>query len=221
MPRPVQELLQRTDELQRDFKRLLTGTPMFNTLLEFDSIFQRIKFKLQSIGAVVEPELVKKNEDDFPPITNFMGEDITVAKPLVLKDINPKEAEKQAFRFAVDKLYKELPSLNPHTVVQSYTLPEHILIIRGVAKKADIHDFETRPITVQFIEEIILGIAIKEEEKQIQDLVNQTQATTQEQPAVKVLSQEDINGDPELQKRKASPGDQLVTTNGKTKLQKA
>lgn len=226
MPKPVQELLQATDKLQRDFKRLLTGTEMVNSLLEFDNFFQRIKFRLTSMGAVTEPDIIKKEANEFPPITNFMGEDLTNGKQEILKDlIRPKEAEKQAFLYAVEKLYNELPTANPHSIINAYTLPEHILILRGVAKRAGVADYETRPMTVQFLEDIILGIGIKEEEKKLQGTVDDSIAKLKnldDQPNIIILTKEDIDGDPELQKWKAAVGDQLIISkDGKRKLQKA
>ena len=221
MPKPVQELLHSTEELQKNFKRLLTGTDMVHTLPEFDSLFRRILFRLQAIGAVTEPEHVKAtNGIEFKPITDFMGEKIKTGAEIKKADLNPKEAEKQAFRFSVDKLYKELPTLNPHSVLQSYTLPEHILIIRGVAKKAGVVDFEKREMTVQFIEDIILAIEMKEEEAG--NLKKLDEITKGQQLTAKTLTQDDIDKDPELQKIKAVAGDELIISpDGKKKLQKA
>ena len=200
MPKPVQDLLQQTQELQKNYKMLLTGTQLAQTLPFFDELLRRMITKLTYMGAVTEADDFKKPNDMFPPI--ILNDDDKNKLKVGKADMDPKEAEKKAFLFSVDKLYSELPGLNPHSIIQSYTMPEHQLIIRGVAKKAGVEDFDKKEITVAFLEEIILAIELKEEEN---DKIAGINAALKEEDEKKKADAEKLKKEQE-QKNKQQPG---------------
>jgi hypothetical protein len=104
----------------------------------------------------------------FKPVTNFMGEDITLPTPIKEEDLSPDQAERKAFLDKVEKLYKQFDTIPPEGILKDYTLPEDVLVIRGVAKRAGVEGYEDRPMDVAFMKDIAEGIESKaaEEAKQ-------------------------------------------------------
>lgn len=111
-----------------------------------DNLINRIGF----IGGITAPK--SSTVVDFPPVTNFMGEDIIVAGTVNVEDFNPEDHERAEFIAKVQKLVAELPSLAPEGLLNAFTLPEDQLVIRGAAKSIGIEDFEDAPIDITLIE---------------------------------------------------------------------
>ncbi|MFB6453728.1 hypothetical protein ACE38W_00530 [Chitinophaga sp. Hz27] len=115
----------------------------------------------------------KNVADLFPPITNFFGDEIALPTVIVPEDLTPKELEGERFVSAVNKLYAEFTTITPEGILNSYVLPEHQLILRGVAKKAGLSDYEEREINLSFVEEIGQSIIAKEKAVKDQEDINQ------------------------------------------------
>lgn len=222
MPKPVEESLQIIQSAKKDVNSLLKGTEHSNNLLEINALFQRLETKFRFMGAVTEPEMNGKETTNlFPPITNFMGKAVEVSKKIERSELTPKEDEKQKFRDDVQKLYGKIRELTPAQVLNAYTLPEHISIVRGVAKVASVEDFETKEIDVAFIEEIQLAIEEKEESGEKQKLIDKAAGKKPVEGQPMILTQAAIDADPLLQKQNAKAGDELITAaDGKVTLKR-
>lgn len=138
--------------------------------------------RLEFIGGV-QPSTTTKQE--FPPITNFLGEDINYPKPLTEDDLSPSELERSNFLTKVNNLYEQIDTLAPDGILNTYTIPEDILVLRGVAKKAGVEGYEEAEINVPFIESIVKAKAAKgqadlENKKIDEELAKQEELTKME-----------------------------------------
>lgn len=168
MPKPIQQALTVLAKAQQEINQILSGPEYNGNLLEINTNFRRINSRLVFMGGVLEPESMPSAPTRFPPMTSFMGKEIKKNEKVTEADLNPAEADKQKFLSKVGKLWKELPGISPQSILNAYTIPEDVLVLRGVAKRAGVKDFAERPINQEFIEEIILGVGIKDEEAEQQ-----------------------------------------------------
>lgn len=165
MSQPIHESLQLIKQTQQKVQVLLSGAEHNRNLLEINSLFERLKSRLVFMGGVLEPEKPQNDtKSQFPPITNFMGEEIKSEPKITQEDLNPDEHRKKIFLEKVSQLYKQITEIPPQSILNSYTLPEDVLVLRGVAKRAGVEGFGERPLNVAFIEDIILAIEMKNEE---------------------------------------------------------
>lgn len=112
---------------------------------------------------------VRQNEKvTYPPVTEFFGEKISLPKKVNKEDLTPKEAEKTTFRSKVQTLYKQFHTLDADGIINSHTIPEDQLVLRGVAKLAGVAEFEDRTIDHKFIADINKGIVAKAEDAKVQ-----------------------------------------------------
>lgn len=225
MSKPVQECLNIVAEAKNKCIQLLTGTPHVNNILELNALFTRIETKLTYMGAVTEPDLATKSLEQqmFQPITNFMGEEIVVSKPINKAQLSPKQDEVLKFQNDVTALYAGIRTMEPGQVLRAHPLPEHILIVRGVAKRAGVDDFASAVWNEKFIEDIQLAIELKEEVNEAQQKIDKASGKNKPGPIGEplVLTEEAIAADPLLQKQKAQPGDELITAaDGKVTLKR-
>lgn len=219
MSQPVQQSLQVVKAARAEVNKILTGTEGGLQLLELNNFFQRIETRLVFMGAVTEPDNVKAIKDDHPPITSFMGKKVEIRKGTSAQDIKLDDDEKKIFLAKVDKLWANIHSLGSESVLNAYTQPGDVLVLRGVAKRAGIEDFEKQELNISFVDQIKKGVAKKNEEKGKQSFIDKTLL---EEKSRTVLTQEDIDADADIQKMKAEPGDTLIIRNdGKKILNKA
>lgn len=205
MGKPIQDCLIIIQSAKTDINKKLTGTENVHALLEINSLLDRLITRFEYMGGVVEPESVKgKVVDQFPPITNFMGQEIERTEPIKKDDLTPKEAQKNKFREDVKKLYGEIRNKTPEQVLNEFTIPEHVLIVRGVAKQAGVEDYQSREMNIAFIEEIQFAIQELEEADSKLQKINTAAGETKRE-----LTEEDLL-DPEIKKLKAAVGDTLV-----------
>ena len=213
MEKPVQQSLIELKQTQTKINQLLSDPLFVHRRLEINKYFKLIETQLKFMGAVVEPTTKtsangKDSHTAFKPITNFMGEKIEIAKPINPADLQPTNPEKEKFIEKVNKLYTQFTTLAPEGILNGYTIPEDVLVLRGVAKRAGVENFEERPLTSQFIEDIALAIGIKAEEEVTQKKIEKELAKQGKTASdAKPITQADIDADPELQKIKAQPGD--------------
>lgn len=118
----------------------------------------------------------KATVTEFKPITNFMGEELSMPKQVEANDLSPKEAEKKAFLAKVNKLYMEFNTLSADAILNSYSTPQDELALRGVAKKAGLQDFGTAEINIRFIQAISKGIEEREAQAVEQKKIEEDQA---------------------------------------------
>ena len=102
------------------------------------------------------------------PITNFMGKKIGKSPVTVTEDqITPEEHEKNIYKGKVEKLYSEILRIESTDVLKNYTIPEDVLVLRGVAKRAGVKEFDGE-LNVSFVDAIKDAIIEKEKIKKAQ-----------------------------------------------------
>ncbi|MVT11367.1 hypothetical protein [Chitinophaga tropicalis] len=144
------ELLEQAKSYAED---LLEGNPSVILMVSSGlvAIINRLNFMAGRESQINKPV-------EFPPITEFMGEEIKYAKKIEKADLTPAEADRQDFIKKVEQLYAQFDSITPEGLLHGYTLPEDQLVIRGVAKRAGVEDYADRDIDIYFLEDIAAAI---------------------------------------------------------------
>jgi hypothetical protein len=142
---------------------------------------------------------------EHPPITEFMGEKITYANKINKADLTPAEADRSRFIEKVESLYAQFDSITPQGLLNSFTLPEDQLVIRGVAKRAGVEGYEDRGIDEDFIEDIAIAIKVKaaddaqqaEIDRQLEQNLQTNQTNQQQAQESSALNEEKEEDDDE------------------------
>lgn len=203
MERPIALSRQVITEAKQEVNKLLQGPPYNQNLIQINALFDRILNRLGFMAEVVEPENGKTTEQAFKPITNFMGTEIKRA-PSTATEVEVPDTEKEKYLAKVDRLWRELPAMPPTIVLNSYTQPDDVLVLRGVAKRAGVPDFADKELTIPFIEEIIWGIAAVNEANTKQNKIDTDHKVT---PVEKTATVEEIRDNGKLRQLKVKPGD--------------
>jgi hypothetical protein len=176
MAKPIQKALEVLKTAQAEVNKLLNEPEHNGNLLEINTHFKRIESRLLFMGGSFEPSTNGKKDNE--PIKRFMGKELPKDVALTKEMLSPKDADKKAFIAKVDKLYEQIGRFTPQEIITNYRLPEDILVIRGVAKRAGVVDYESADLTISFIENIIDAIEINNEETEKQQSIDQqTKAT--------------------------------------------
>lgn len=217
MAKPVQESLSIIKEAQTKVNDQLKDSEHVHQLLEINTLFRRLQTRLEFMGAVTEPEVNNSSKTDmFPPIKKFMGETIVRSSGGDKNDAKPGDDVKERFRQKVQMLHDSLVETTAEVILRAYTSEEDLLVIRGVAKKVKLEGFDTKPINEEFIK------AVKEAQMQLADNLKKQQQIDDKtkQGEEKILTQADIDADPDLIKWRAKEGDTLFTRNDGKKILK-
>lgn len=171
----VIELLQsaKTESLKQLEAARETGNIMIIVGSGIDTLVSRLSF----IGGVTVNHAPAV---EFPPITNFMGEEIVFRKEIIAEDLTASDLEKERFLQKVEKLFIEIETLSPDGILNNYTLPEDEIVLRGVAKKAGVVEYAEKPLTLAFIAEIVAA-KTEMEAKALQEKTIEEQLAKQEQ----------------------------------------
>lgn len=187
MAKPIQDSISIVTEARKKVNELFKDSGLINSLPEMNGLFDRMLTRLKFMGGTLEPKSVEEptGPDPFPPITNFMGEDIRRPENKIAADLNPAAAEKQLYLDKVQNLYSKLPTMNPESILKSYVIPEDILVLRGVAKRAGVANYETAELNTEFIGAIVKGIAKKAATKSMQQKIDEDAQKQKEKAAAK------------------------------------
>lgn len=236
MAEAIQEALSIVTIAQQEVNKLLGGPQHVHNLLGINNHFQMIKNRMIHMGGILEPKK-EAQRGPYGPIKKFMGVPVDRPAKFNPKDVAVEDADKIAFRAKVEKLYATLPTMPSNAILNSYTIPEDVLVLRGVAKRAKVKDYDTRELSVPFIEDIKLGIEIRNEEIAKQAEIDARLAEQDAKRMLNDLDEEDdeieeveddlvlqerftqpimitkemIAADPDLKKLKAKPGQLLAT----------
>lgn len=216
MPKPLQDSLQIIKQAQVEVNKILSQTDYRANLLEINSLFERLIARHVFMGAVQNPE-DRPQERKLQPMTRFMGKEIARDKTTA-SDLNPDAEMVKKYLEKVAKLYEAIQFTSPSIILNSYTMADDILVLRGVAKKAGVADAETKELNNDFIEEIQFAIAAKIEETQLQKNIDDKSKGKGTEVTV---TQDMIDSSKFLQKEKVKPGDKVLQMpDGKFKLLK-
>jgi hypothetical protein len=180
MAKPIQQAIDIIKEARAEINKLLSEPETRHNLLEINSHFTRIESRLSFMGGILEPEKKNGSKNRFPPMTSFMGTKLDTVKPLKNDDLTPSEERRKKFIDRVNKLWNEIGNLNPENILTSYRIEDDIMVLRGVAKRAGINDYETRDLVKDFVVEIQEAVEKKKKENAKQKDIDQKVKTGNE-----------------------------------------
>jgi len=158
---------------------LLQATPYTNLQVSVDNNFnQLINFFRHTTGASAStPEVNSTNF--FEPLHSFMGDPIHASTAIDITLLTPKAKDTEVLRQKVLQLEASIDNLDNDVVMNSYALPEDELVLRGLAKKLAIADYETRSIDYDFINAIRTAVVTNKTLEQKEDMLNNATADNQ------------------------------------------
>jgi len=158
---------------------LLQATPYTNLQVSVDNNFnQLINFFRHTTGASAStPEV--NSTTFFEPLNSFMGEPVHTPTAIDITLLTPSVEDTQLLKQKVLQLESSIEQLDNDVIINSYALPEDELVLRGLAKKLELTDYETRPIDYDFINAIRVAVATNKTVEQKEDMLNN--ATTDHQ----------------------------------------
>lgn len=165
---------------KEDVQKVLGGTDNAFILLSTESQLNKAITRLQHLAGY---DFNPSTAEDFPPVTNFMGEEIVRQPMLNEEDLSPEEADKAIYLEKVETLFDGICNMSPDDVLMNYTLPEDVLILRGVAKMAGVEDYETRDLDIVFVEEIQNAILTEKADIQTQEEIDEAVAAGKQEEA--------------------------------------
>jgi hypothetical protein len=195
---PIEQTSEMLSFANDSAKELLSGNPSV-LLLVTSNLTQLIN----KLNFMTGRQTASTPAVEHPPITNFMGEEITYANKINKADLTPAQADREAFIDKVERLYTQFDTITPQGLLNSYTLPEDQLVIRGVAKRAGVEDYEDRTIDEDFIEDIAIAINNKKaDDAQQAEIERQLQNDQQKSQVTKEGDEDDtVPGADEVNKK--------------------
>lgn len=144
---------------------------------DFDKIINRLGFLGGTIDTSGEASAHAAIQDQYHPITNFMGEEIHLAKTIKAGELDPEAEQLAKYRNQVMSLYTQFETMDEEALLRDYRTDEQVLEIRGVAKMAGLEEYDTRPIDLRFIQDVNAAIkaqrsGLSEENRIQQELAN-------------------------------------------------
>lgn len=134
----------------------LLGDENHLLMVNFISNFDRMIGRLDFISS--RSSMTPLGQVDFPPITNFMGEELNVTKKVDVEELEPDDSDRAKFAQKVSDLQKNLPAISNEKILESYVVKEDQLVIRGVAKRAGLPNYKEAEINGTFLDEIRQGL---------------------------------------------------------------
>lgn len=131
---------------------ILKGTPLY--LIVITSLTKIVnRLSRHTSNSLVSNNSEKKSK----PLTKIMGQAIPQRK---VNDTVPSVelSDKELFKEKVEAYFLEFPTLSTESIFNRLIGPLDAAVLRGVAKKAGVQDFETHDINVSFVEKIQKGI---------------------------------------------------------------
>lgn len=223
MSENLQEALALLRRVRADFKPLLNDPKHINNLLEINTYFTRIENRLVLMGAVRLEAITTANGIEVKEkslrqgSSSFMGRKVTGKGSLNAKSdkemMTAAELRQANYLEKVEQLFMRLPRISVASILTNYRSEDDILVLRGVAKRAKVDNFDKAAITQEFVTKIIENIKASVKESTTQTLIDKSVGARGD---TVTLTQEQIDADPKLQKMGAKVGDQL-TIDPKTK----
>jgi hypothetical protein len=115
-------------------------------------------------------------QQEYPPVTEFMGEPINRLKEVVALDLIPTPTEKEEFLAKVDALQltfreRSKQAKGPETLIADYSKEPKLL--RAVAIRAGLEDARDGLINIDFIQRIKSGLDANDTRAKEEDEINQ------------------------------------------------
>lgn len=154
------------EDAKSQVKEILTGDEASSILLRITAGLNTGITALSHACGGVNTAFV--NSLETKPITKFMGKAIERKDSNVSQEqLSIDEQEKQIFIDKVNNLYERISGLDSVEVLKIHTIPEDVLALRGVAKRAGVKEFDGE-LNVSFVDAIKDAIIEKEKIKKAQ-----------------------------------------------------
>lgn len=214
---PIEQTAEMLTSAKDYASEYLEGNPSV-LLLVTSSLTQLIN----KLNFMIGRQMVSTPAEEHPPITNFMGEEITYASKIKKADLTPEQADREAYRNKVERLYTQIGSIAPQGLLNSYTLPDDQIVIRGVAKLAGVEGYEDREIDEDFLEDIDIAIKKKAADEAALAEIERKLQLDQQATKAQAISEEDDDDEDEPkgnedEKKAAEEAQRAGTTTGKKK----
>lgn len=145
---------------QADVNDLLKDNMFSNIRLRVDNnIRQMLNLMGHYSGEAAAASMPPQQE--YPPITNFLGEEIERKSSVRAADLVPDKTEAEIFKQKVEGLYGSIIELDTDTVLNDYRDDQGVLVLRGVGKMAGIPNFKEAEVNVDYIESVKQAIEAK------------------------------------------------------------
>jgi len=160
------QALEVLEDAKSQVKEILTGDEASALLLRVNAGLNSGITALAHACGGVNTAFV--NSLETKPITKFMGKAIERKDSNVSQEqLSIDEQEKQIFIDKVNNLYERISGLDSVEVLKIHTIPEDVLALRGVAKRAGVKEFDGE-LNVSFVDAIKDAIIEKEKIKKAQ-----------------------------------------------------
>lgn len=160
------QALEVLEDAKSQVKEILTGDEASSILLRITAGLNTGITALSHACGGVNTAFV--NSLETKPITKFMGKAIERKDSNVSQEqLSIDEQEKQIFIDKVNNLYERISGLDSVEVLKIHTIPEDVLALRGVAKRAGVKEFDGE-LNVSFVDAIKDAIIEKEKIKKAQ-----------------------------------------------------
>jgi hypothetical protein len=203
-PTIAEQAIELVKATQHEVNELLKGPEYIHNLLGINAQFTLILNRLKFVNQILTPGANKKEAKAeaapkrFGPIKTFMGEPIKREKPITKTDLTADEKKRLDFVKKVEKLYDSISGIDTNIILNSYTINDDKLILRGVAKRANVKGWKDRDINADYVNDIKLGIQIIAEEVAKQEEIDRKireQDEKRSSGAVDDLDDDDIEDD--------------------------
>lgn len=132
-------------------------------------IANELKKLINKIGFFTGKNVGEENTQSYGPVRKVLGEEISLISEITEEDLEPTQSDKELFSSKVTKLLKEIETMEPAAVVDSYSDPDGELVLRGVAKRVNIEGYEEKNINQTFVKAIQKEIKAEQLRKQEED----------------------------------------------------
>jgi hypothetical protein len=181
---PIEQVVHGLTAVRKGILDILKAPEHQVFAIRADSDLKRLQAFLQNAtGTVVfegQADNIQNLINAFGPVTTFMGHEIDRPQPVNFDNIDPSEADRQAFLAKRDALYDRITEMSDEQL-QAYLLePKSETVLRSVAKKAGLYNFREDEINAEFFANIRVAIVGQKERErhtaEAEDLKSKMQA---------------------------------------------
>lgn len=167
-PESKQKAIQVADKIdtaRTEIAELVSNDPNLNNIhMRVDKHLQLLSNQVKAIIGV-SPENTTSGTVEFAPLSKIDGEELTGDIPADVKDsdLTINNSDVALLKEKVLRFEESLHERTDDEVLAAVITTDDILVIRGLAKKANVNEFDTAEINHSFVQAIREGLAQLEE----------------------------------------------------------
>lgn len=117
--------------------------------------------------------------DNFPPITNILGEKVEAVQLVKEEAAKLTPDEQREYKKKIRKLYKEWDTIDPRHLLDSHLGTPDEIDLRAVAKMAEYPGAAVEDLNIKFVENVTKAMKAKvkkaKEDLETEEMINQDQ----------------------------------------------